>query len=579
MFRKVLVANRGEIAVRIIRTLREMDVTSVAVYSDADRSALFVQEADEAYRLGTAPPASSYLDGAAVLSLARQSAAEAVHPGYGFLAENAGFAQAVRDAGLTFIGPSPEAIRVMGDKVAARKAVAPLGVPLIPGTTGPVKTLEDALDFGAAAGYPIAVKAAGGGGGRGIRVVRLPVQMQAALEAAAREAEAYCKNSELYLERYFDDPRHVEIQVLGDNSGALVHLAERDCSTQRRHQKLIEESPSPAVDRALRERMGAAALRAAGSVSYFSAGTVEFLLTREGEFYFLEMNTRIQVEHPVSEAVTGVDLIREMLLVAAGEPMTVQSNVLDPSGHAIEMRINAEDSCAGFRPTPAAISQYRQPGGTGVRVDTGVYAGFTIPTEYDSLISKLICWAPDREQARRRSLRALGEYRIDGPSTTIPFSAAILSSPTFTSGAVGTAFVESHLEELLSGMPNGVSALGPGGTAATDVRIFDVEVNRKMFTVRLSERRSEPKSAEERSKRPRSWPAPRSPVLASPMHGTVIAVNKSAGESVEEGEALFVVEAMKMENEIAAHRQGILKSVDAEIGDTVEADQPLATIE
>lgn len=576
MFSRVLIANRGEIALRIIRTLREMGITSVAVYSDADRSALFVKEADEAYYLGPSSPLQSYLDGSAIINLARQSHSEAIHPGYGFLAENAGFAEAVGEAGLTFIGPSVEAIRVMGDKVAARRAVQGLGVQVVPGTAGPVANLEDALSFAGTAGYPVAVKAAGGGGGRGIRVVRSPEEMQTALEGARREAETYFKNPEVYLERYFDDPRHIEIQVLGDGTGRLVHLGERDCSTQRRHQKLIEETPSPAVDRELRARIGDAALRAAGSVGYTSAGTVEFLLSREGEYYFLEMNTRIQVEHPVTELVTGVDLIREMVLIAAGEPMTMRESILDLNGHAIELRVNAEDPHSDFRPTPTAITAYREPGGIGVRVDAGVYAGYSIPQSYDSLLGKLILWAPNREQARRRALRALEEYLIDGPATTLGFSAAVLRHPVFRAGEVGTGFVENHLVELLASVP--ATAPTPPLAAGCDgARTFDIEVNRKLFTVRLAEQTGARQAPPERT---RSRPVRRgsSEVLLSPMHGTVIAVKKPAGEPVQEGETLFIIEAMKMENEVAAHRSGVLKQVDVAAGETVETEQPLATI-
>jgi acetyl-CoA/propionyl-CoA/long-chain acyl-CoA carboxylase, biotin carboxylase, biotin carboxyl carrier protein len=582
MFRKVLIANRGEIAVRIIRTLRELGIGSVAIFSDADRDALFVLEADEAYHVGPSPAPQSYLNVESILSVARQAGVDAVHPGYGFLAENAPFAAAVQEAGSIFIGPSPEAIRVMGDKVEARRVAMEHGVPVVPGTPGPVGSLDEALAFGQDAGYPLAVKASGGGGGRGIRVVSSPDEMADALERARREAETYFKNPEVYLERYFPDPRHIEFQVLGDKHGHLVHLGERDCSVQRRHQKLIEETPSPALDRALRGEMGEMALRVAGAARYDSAGTVEFLLSREGAFYFLEMNTRIQVEHPVTESVTGTDLIREMILAAAGEHIEVCESVLDPTGHAIEIRINAEDPLAGFQPTPTQIARYREPGGIGIRMDSGVYAGYTIPQDYDSLMAKLIAWAPDRERARLRTLRALDEYLIEGPASTIPFSRAVLQHPVFADGEVGTTFVGDRMPDLEAAM-RGMRGLVPAGPAAEtttrgDDRSFEVTVNRRLFQVSVSELQREKSDRERAGRRRHASTAPATNAVASPMHGTVIAVKKSVGDAVQEGEPIFIVEAMKMENEIVAHRSGTLTEISAEVGQTVESGQTLATI-
>jgi len=579
MFRKVFIANRGEIAVRIARTLREMGIASAAGYSDADRDALFVEVVDEAYHLGPDAPAESYLNAANILSAARQSRADALHPGYGFLSENAAFAEAVEAAGFTFIGPSPHSIRLMGDKVAVRCAVASLGVPVVPGSEGPVETLQDALDFADKTGYPVAVKAAAGGGGRGIRIVGAPPDMADALERAQREAQAYFGNPQVYLERYFSDPRHVEVQVLGDRLGNLVQLGERDCSIQRRHQKLIEETPSPAVDKELRERMGEMALRAARATEYSSAGTVEFLLSREGDFYFLEMNTRIQVEHPVTEAVTGIDLIREMVLAAAGEPISPRIEGLEAHGHAIEVRINAEDPSHGFRPTPATIRRYRVPGGMGVRVDSGVREGYTIPQSYDSLIAKLVVWAPDREQARLRSLRALGEFVVSGPATTITFLEGVLNHPVFAAGEAGTAFVDDHLAELPSGAGREQLLLEPDiSLAQEEPRTFQIEVNRKLFRVAVFGRREDlaPRARQQRPSR--SAGNESGSALLSPMHGTVIAVRKQPGESVQEGEPLFIVEAMKMENEVPAHRGGTLASVDVQLGQTVEAGQSMGSI-
>ncbi len=581
MFDRVLIANRGEVAVRIIRTLREMGITSIAAFSDADRDALFVMEADEAYRLGPAPAAESYLNIDAILSVAGESRAQAIAPGYGFLSENAEFARAVEESGRTFIGPSPEAIRVMGDKVEARHRAQEVGAPVVPGTEGPVQSVEEALDFAAKAGYPVAVKAAGGGGGRGIRVVTSAADLPQALKQARREAEAYFKNPEVYLERYFPNPRHVEIQVLGDRLGHLVHLGERDCSVQRRHQKLIEEAPSPAVDRALRERMGDMACQIARSVEYSSAGTVEFLLAQDGAFYFLEMNTRIQVEHPVTEMVTGVDLIREMVLAAAGEPVTVRKNLLDPDGHAIEIRVNAEDPLHDFSPTPATISGYRVPGGAGVRLDSGVYAGWTIPADYDSLMAKLIAWAPARDWARVRTLRALREFDIEGPASTVPFARAVLEHPAFVNGDLGTVFVGEHLRELEEmTRPYVRGGLGepPRAPQRGEAREFEVDVDRRLYRVRVTETKTVEQRASMRP-RPRAGGGSGSAnEIVSPMHGTVIAVKVEEGAEVDQGQVAFVIEAMKMENEISTQRAGVVARVNVGQGETVEAGQVLATL-
>ncbi|GAC1444051.1 MAG: acetyl-CoA carboxylase biotin carboxylase subunit [Chloroflexota bacterium] len=579
MFRKILIANRGEIAIRIIRTLREMGITSVAVFSDSDRDAPFVQEADEAYRLGPPSPGQSYLNIDAILDCCRSARVQAVHPGYGFLAENAGFARSVNGAGMTFIGPSPDAIALMGDKVAARQAAELLGVPLVPDSPGPVADVTEARAFANGVGYPVVVKAAGGGGGRGIRVVRRSEDMEVALDAASREAQTYFKSPHVYVEKYFENPRHVEIQILGDSAGTVVHLGERDCSIQRRHQKLIEESPSPAVGSALRERMGNAALRVAEAAHYKSAGTVEFLLTDEGEFYFLEMNTRIQVEHPVTEMVTGVDLIHEMILVAADEPISLHRGVSQPSGHAIEVRVNAEDPANGFRPTPALISRYREAGGIGVRTDSGVQAGFTIPQDYDSLLMKVIVWAPDRERARRRILRAMNEVSVEGPMTTIPFAVLVMQHPEFISGSVTTTFLERHTDELIDKLPSqAMSTSGFSTPFRASERVFEVQVNRRLFTVKVGEVKPDV-SSPQRPRIPRAkGSSPGGNVLLSPMHGSVVDVKKKTGESLEVGDTIVVIEAMKMENDIRAHRSGTLLELHVQVGDTVETGQTLVTI-
>ncbi|MDX6516157.1 MAG: acetyl-CoA/propionyl-CoA carboxylase, biotin carboxylase, biotin carboxyl carrier protein, partial [Gaiellaceae bacterium] len=422
-FSRVLVANRGEIAIRVFRALRELGIASVAVYSEADRDALHVRAADEAFVL-----AGGYLDVAGLLDVAARSGAGAVHPGYGFLAENAAFARACDGAGLVFVGPPPEAIEAMGSKLAARERMRAAGVPVVPGSAEPVTTAEEVLRLGEELGYPLAIKASAGGGGKGLKVVAVADEVERALASAVREGESYFADPAVYVERYLDDPRHVEVQILADAHGNVIHLGERDCTIQRRHQKLVEETPSPAVDAELRERIGALAVEAARAVGYRSAGTIEGLLTVDGEYFFLEMNTRIQVEHTVTELVTGLDLVREQLLIASGEPLSVRQEDIVLRGHAIECRINAEDVGAGFRPGPGRIGRYREPGGPGVRVDSGVAAGSAVSELYDPLIAKLCVVDVDRETARKRMLRALAEYVVEGVPTLVGFHRALLET-------------------------------------------------------------------------------------------------------------------------------------------------------
>src|SRR3954463_12265156 len=444
MFEKVLVANRGEIAIRVARALRELGLASVAVYSEADRGALHVDCADESYFIGPAAPAESYLKIETLIETALRSNAGAVHPGYGFLAENAAFARAVEEAGLVWIGPPPAAIETMGAKVAPGGLTKRAGVPITPGTTEPVETAAEVLRLGEDFGYPLAIKASAGGGGKGLKVVRSAEEAERAYESARREGEAYFSDSAVYVERYLEDPRHVEVQVLADAHGSVIHLGERDCTIQRRHQKLVEETPSPAADPELGERIGAIAVEAARAVGYQSAGTIEGLLDRDGAYYFMEMNTRIQVEHTVTELVTGLDLVREQVLIAAGEPLSLSQNEVRLSGHAIECRINAEDPSSGFLPTPGRIAGYREPGGPGVRVDSGVEDGSEISPLYDPMIAKLIVHGTDREHARRRMLRALDEYEIGGLTTLLGFHRALLSHPCFADGATCHGIVESE---------------------------------------------------------------------------------------------------------------------------------------
>ncbi|MDY0088557.1 MAG: acetyl-CoA carboxylase biotin carboxylase subunit [Coriobacteriia bacterium] len=446
MFTKILIANRAEVALRIIRACKEMGIATVAVYSEADRDCLHARMADEAVCIG--PPAStqSYLNMPNIISAALTTGAEAIHPGYGFLAENAKFARAVADSGLTFIGPSPEAIERMGDKAAARSTMMQAGVPCVPGSDGPVETADEALAFAETAGFPVLIKAAAGGGGKGMRVVNEPAQLAAQFAAARNEAAAAFGNDAVYIERYLARPRHIEFQVLADTHGNAVHLFERDCSIQRRHQKLIEEAPSPALTPELRSAMGDAALLAVRAVGYVNAGTVEFLLDTDGSFYFMEMNTRVQVEHPVTEEISGVDIVKEQIRIAAGEGMKhADQQDVRLRGHAMEFRINAEDPAHDFRPNPGEVSIYNPPGGPGVRVDSHLYSGYFVPPYYDSLLGKLIVWGETRAEALARARRALDEFIIVGIPTTIPFHQAVIETEAFASGDVYTDFVDTHM--------------------------------------------------------------------------------------------------------------------------------------
>ena len=451
MFRKVLVANRGEIALRIIAACKELGIETVAVHSEADRDALHVRAADESVCIGPPSPAGSYLNITSLVAAAEITGADAVHPGYGFLAENAHFAEILGEVGLTWIGPSPDAIRRMGDKSVAKDTVRRVGVPTIPGSAGPLDSVEDALNLADRLGYPVLLKAVAGGGGRGMRVARGGKELAAAFELATTEAERAFGNGDVYLEKYLAEPRHIELQVFGDGMGRIVHLGERECSLQRRHQKVLEESPSPAMTPELRERMGEAAVAAARAVDYVGAGTVEFLLDEDGTFYFMEMNTRIQVEHPVTEMVTGFDLVKEQIRVAAGEPLSFGvppqgRKAFEPRGHAIEFRINAEDPFT-FAPSPGTITTFHTPGGPGVRVDTAAYSGWRIPPHYDSLIAKLIVHGRDREEALARGKRALDLFVIEGVKTTIPLHLRLLGDPAFRVGRFSTKWLERWLSK------------------------------------------------------------------------------------------------------------------------------------
>ena len=591
MFDKVLVANRGEIAIRVFRTLRELGIGAVGVYSEGDRAALHVAYADETYLLGPTPAAESYLAVDRILDAAQRSGAQAVHPGYGFLAENAGFARAVEAAGLVWIGPPPASIELMGNKTAARTVMQEAGVPIIPGTTDPVGSVGELLSLGEEIGYPLLIKAAAGGGGKGMEVVEAPGDAEQAFERAQRQGQSYFANPDVYVEKLIVDPRHVEVQVLADAQGNVVHLGERDCTIQRRHQKLIEETPSPAVDEELRARIGAIGVDAARACGYRSAGTVEGLLTRDGDYFFMEMNTRIQVEHTVTEMVTGLDLVREQILVALGEPLSVRQEDVELRGHAIECRINAEDAVRGFLPAPAPVTGYRQPAGPGVRVDSGVAAGYEVSAAYDPMVAKLIVHGVDREHARRRMLRALDEFWIEGPTTLIGFHKALLSHPRFVAGETCHGIVES--EELaaraaeLTGVPplpppSDTVLQGKTGSVRTVDRVRSVEVDGRRFEVRLSQPEPEwlalGRRRHERVSQGGGGAGGRDAVV-SPMQGTVLGVPVADGDAVEPGQVICIVEAMKMENEVHAHRSGVVRSLSVESGQAVSTGQVICTIE
>ncbi len=585
-FEKVLIANRGEIAIRVARTLREMGIGSVAVYSEIDRDAPHVREADEAFLIGPALPAESYLDIAKIIATAKQAGAQAIHPGYGFLAENAEFAGACEEAGTTFIGPPPAAIESMGSKTRAREIMAAAGVPIVPGATEPAADIEAARRQAEEAGYPVACKAAGGGGGKGFRVAQSATELEEAFEGAAREGEKFFSDERVYVERYLHDPRHVEVQVLADSHGNVIHLGERDCSVQRRHQKVIEEAPGPHVDAEMRERIGKIATDAAQAVGYRGAGTVEGMQVGE-DYFFLEMNTRVQVEHCVTEMVTGIDIVREQILVAAGERLSISQADVELRGHAIECRINAEAAHKNFAPAPGAITTYREPAGPGVRVDSGVQAGSEVTPMYDPMVAKLIVWDRDRELATRRMLRALAEYEIEPLVTLIPFHEAILATEQWQRGETCRELMED--KEWLKGTAAQAPAAAPEGAEekAAVARDYKVEVSGRLFEVKVIGEPSgplgspSPGAARRPPRRERSsggGAAGSSEVLPSPLQGTVFKVAVEQGAEVAEGDLICVIEAMKMENEISAHRAGKVEELNVVEGASVSSGDVLAVI-
>ncbi len=576
-FTKVLVANRGEIAMRVMRACHEMGVTTVAVYGDGELNAPHVRYADEAFRIPSDRPLP-YLDIPALIEVAVQAGAGAIHPGYGFLAENSEFASACASAGIVFVGPSSSAISAMGDKVAARRVALAAGAPLVPGSDGPVD-VAGAREFGETHGFPIAIKAAAGGGGRGFRVAWSSAEVDDAHRGAAGEAERYFSDGRVYVERYLDHPRHIEIQVFADQHGNCVAIGERDCSIQRRHQKLIEESPSPAIDEPIRQRMQETAVRLARKVDYVGAGTIEFLF-QDGEFYFLEMNTRIQVEHPVTEMISGIDLVAEQIRVAAGAQLSFGQDI-DFRGHAIECRINAEDPARGFAPVPGTVLDYRPPAGFGIRVESAAESGYTILPQYDSLIAKLIVWGRTRNEALMRLRRALRDFGVSGVPTTISFHLGVITHPEFAAGAYDTRFLERHpdLLSVTGAVPRDVAGAGDSNGLSTERLI--VEVSGKRFEVVLHAK------AEEAARRAPSVARGRRGSAASngqgsvvsPLQGTILRVAAREGDEVRAGDLICVIEAMKMENEINAPHDGVVRQIGVSEGATVQSGTLLAVID
>ena len=587
MFSKILIANRGEIAIRVARACKEMGITSVAVYSEADRDAPHVRACDEAFLIGPAVPAESYLSIEKIIQAAKDAGAEAVHPGYGFLAENAEFARALDEAGINFIGPPASAIDAMGSKTMAREVMEKAGVPIVPGATEPAKDLDEARAQAEAAGYPVACKAVGGGGGKGFRVAMTPDDLAEAFEGSAREGEKFFSDDRVYVERYLEDPRHVEVQVLADKHGNVIHLAERDCSIQRRHQKLIEEAPGPHVDEEMRERIGKIATDAARAVGYFSAGTIEGMQHGD-EYFFLEMNTRVQVEHCVTEEITGVDIVREQIKIAYGEELSLRQEDVEINGWAIECRINAEKADKNFAPAPGPIDVYDEPSGPGVRVDSGVKAGSVVTPMYDPMVAKLIVWDKDREAATKRMLRALDEYEIAPLSTLIPFHKTILQTEEWARGETCKNLTEDK-KWLKTTAPEDTSIPEPAeGEAQKVARDYLVEVSGKRFDVKVigeatgfAAAGAAPAGGAPKPKRERKsgGGGGGGPVLDSPLQGSIFKLEVEEGAEVKEGDLICVIEAMKMENEITAHKDGKVTKVSISVGDAVASGDPLVTIE
>lgn len=591
MFNKILIANRGEIAVRVIRACQELGVKAVAIYSEADEHGRHVEIADEAWKL-EGQPGKVYLDAQQIIDLAKRAGAEAIHPGYGFLAENPEFSRACTESGITFIGPKPEVIREMGSKIESRRLMEKAGVPVVPGTTDPVSDPKAVKDLCAKFGYPVAIKASAGGGGRGLRVVRKEEEIEQALAGAQREGTSYFGNGEVYLEKYLERPRHIEVQILADNHGNVIHLFERDCSSQRRHQKLVEESPAPNLNPETRKRLLEAAVKGAKAIGYTSVGTVECLVSGN-DFYFLEMNTRVQVEHPITEMITGVDIVKEQIRIAAGEKLSITQDEVVARGHAIECRINAEDPFKMFMPSPGTITRYSEPSLPWVRVDSASYTGYKVLPFYDSLLAKLVCWGRTREEAIARTKLALKEFHIEGLNTTIPFHQLIMDDETFKKGAIYTGYVESEFKKSMvkpgnNGAPSSVGDAPAAEVERTEQRKFEVEVNQKRFSVAVAELvpagtatavKPAPAAA------PAARPRPASSVVAggsgeirASMHGLVKQIEVKEGDKITAGQKLLIFEAMKMESEITSPKDGVVASIKVRAGETVESKALLVVI-
>jgi acetyl-CoA/propionyl-CoA carboxylase biotin carboxyl carrier protein len=615
MFEKVLVANRGEIAVRVMRACEDLGVATVAVYSEADKHAGHVRYADEAYNIGPARAADSYLDHEAVLEAAQKAGADAIHPGYGFLAENAAFARKVEAAeGITWVGPSGDSMEALGEKTKARRLMDAADVPIVPGTTEPVSDPEDVTAFGDEYGYPVAIKAEGGGGGRGMKVVESAAEAADQLQSAKREGEAYFDNDSVYLERYLENPRHIEVQVLADEHGNVRHLGERDCSLQRRHQKVIEEGPSPALTDELRARIGEAARRGVAESDYVNAGTVEFLVEEDPErepgellgpetaFYFLEVNTRIQVEHTVTEELTGIDIVKWQLRVAAGEELTFAQDDVELEGHAVEYRINAEDATDDFAPAQGgSLATYDPPGGIGVRMDDALRQGDDLVTDYDSMIAKLIVHGSDREECLARSRRALREYDIDGIVTIVPFHLAMLEDEAFVGGTHTTKYLDEEIDRSVFAeyqQQYGSETHEEEASEETVTREFTIEVNGKRFDVDLEETgapvgaaagggtpgadtaaRPEPAGGSNDEEGGTSSVSAEGEVVTAEMQGTVIGVNVAEGDEVASGDVLLVLEAMKMENDVVAEFGGTVTEVAVAEGQSVNQGDALVVLD
>jgi len=613
-FGKVLVANRGEIAVRVMRACAELGIDTVAVYSEADKHSGHVRYADEAYNVGPARAADSYLDHEAIIDAAERAGADAIHPGYGFLAENAAFASKVEETeGVTWVGPSSDGMEALGEKTKARTIMSEADVPIVPGTTDPVEDPEEVEAFGEEHGWPVAIKAEGGGGGRGMKVVHGPDEAEDQLESAKREGEAYFDNPSVYLERYLENPRHIEVQIVADHHGKVRHLGERDCSLQRRHQKVIEEGPSPALSEELREAIGAAARRGVSEAEYVNAGTVEFLVEEDADrepgevlgpdtnFYFLEVNTRIQVEHCVTEEITGIDIVKWQLRIAQGEELTFDQEAVEVDGHAIEFRINAENAADDFAPaTGGTLQVYDPPGGVGVRMDDALRQGDDLVTDYDSMVAKLVVWAGDREECIERSKRALAEYDIEGIHTVIPFHRLMLTDDEFVTGRHTTKYLDDHLDPDRIAEAQERWGTEPKPTAAGEEvteREFTVEVNGKRFQVDLEERgapavdvaaggsdggtqpRPERAGSGTRGGGDAGAAAAEGQTVTAEMQGTILDVGVAAGDEVAAGDVLLVLEAMKMENDVVAEAGGTVVEVAVDEGESVDMGDPLVVIE